>query len=524
MQNLQHRQKIGIMLAIMAAVLFTAINQIIVGIALPAIISDLGGLDYFSWIFTAYMLAACVVTVIAGRLSDVYGRKPFILTGVIVLLVGSILAGTATDVIELIIYRVIQGVGGGLILASCFTAVGDLFPTRERARWQGLLGASYGLASVLAPPMGGFISDHWHWKWVFWIFTPIGFLALILILFLYPSMEKKQKQKQKQSIDYVGAALLIITMITSLLTFSWAGRRFDWDSPEILSLLVSTIFSSILLLLTERRTEHPIIPLPLFRNSTFVISILVTFLMGASTLGSLLFMPIYLQGILGLSATSSGTIMMIMTLCLVAASVLCGQLVSRSGKYKNIAIFGLLITSIGIYLLSTLTAQTDLSTILTYLALVGVGIGIALPLFNLTIQNSVDHKNLGIATAVGQLFRQLGASIGVALMGNLMSYNMYSELAKRISHITSPQVISVTKGVINRMDIRQLSLINPGKFTELNLTSIPDAKILQEVVITIRESLNIGLSYVFIGSALPAFVAILLVIFLREIPLRITKE
>jgi hypothetical protein len=153
-----------------------------------------------------------------------------------------------------------------------------------------------------------------------------------------------------------------------------------------------------------------------------------------------------------------------------------------------------------------------------------VGIGIALPLFNLTIQNSVDHKNLGIATAVGQLFRQLGASIGVALMGNLMSYNMYSELAKRISHITSPQVISVTKGVINRMDIRQLSLINPGKFTELNLTSIPDAKILQEVVITIRESLNVGLSYVFIGSALPAFVAILLVIFLREIPLRITKE
>ena len=239
MHDLEHGKKISIMIAIMAAMLFAALNQTIVGTALPHIITDLGGLEYFSWVFTAYILAASIPAVIVGRLSDIYGRKPFILMGIAVFILGSLLSGLSENIIQLIIFRIIQGIGGGTVMATAFTAVGDLFSPRERGRWQGLLGATFGLAIVFGPTLGGYIVDNWHWKWVFWIFTPMGLIAFVMIMWLFPSVPKKHEQ----SIDYLGSALLTTTVVPMLLAFSWAGQRYEWGSVEILGLFAATFIS-----------------------------------------------------------------------------------------------------------------------------------------------------------------------------------------------------------------------------------------------------------------------------------------
>lgn len=521
MHELEHRQKISIMLAIMAAMLFSALNQTIVGTALPHIITDLGGLEYFSWVFTSYILAAAIPAVVVGRLSDIYGRKPFILWGIGIFVVGSLLSGLATDIIELIIYRIIAGVGGGMIMATSFTAVGDLFSPRERGRWQGLLGATFGLASVFGPTLGGYIVDHWHWKWVFWIFTPMGVLAFAMIVSLFPRVEKKPQQ----TIDYFGALLLSTTILPMLLAFSWAGQRYAWQSFEILGLFAISVLSLILFIMVERRARHPILPLSLFANSIFTVSNLIVFVMGASMFGALLYMPLFLQGVMGLSATVSGGMMMPMTLSLVAASIFGGQAMSRSGRYKNLAFFGLAVTTVGMYLLSTLHVDSELPVTLAYIIIVGLGLGIGMPVFNLTVQNAVDHGHLGVATATGQLFRQLGGTIGVALFGTVMSHHMHSQLQARMGQLLNPQnMAELPAEVLEHLEDSQL-LLNPGRLAELSDgLSESTRALLDQLILAMRDALNSGLSQAFLSAAIAMLVAVVLVFFLKEIPLRTTMH
>ena len=521
MHELEHSQKVSIMIAIMAAMLFSALNQTIVGTALPHIITDLGGLEYFSWVFTSYILAASIPAVVVGRLSDIYGRKPFILWGIGIFVVGSLLSGLATNIIELIIYRIIAGLGGGMIMATSFTAVGDLFPPRERGRWQGMLGATFGLASVFGPTLGGYIVDHWHWKWVFWIFTPMGVLAFAMIVSLFPRVEKKPQQ----TIDYLGAVLLSTTILPMLLAFSWAGQRYTWDSLEILGLLATSVLSLSLFIMVERRVRHPILPLSLFANSVFTVSNLIVFVMGASMFGALLYMPLFLQGVMGLSATVSGGMMMPMTLSLVVASILGGQAMSRSGRYKNLAFFGLAVTTVGMYLLSTLNVDSELPVTLAYIIIVGLGLGIGMPVFNLTVQNAVDHGHLGVATATGQLFRQLGGTIGVALFGTVMSHHMHSQLQSRMGQLLNPQnMAELPAEVLEHLEDSQL-LLNPGRLAELthNLSD-STRSLLEQLIAVMRDSLNSGLSQAFFSAAVAMLLAVVLVFFLKEIPLRTTMH
>jgi EmrB/QacA subfamily drug resistance transporter len=521
MHRLEHKQKLSIMYAIMAAMLFAALNQTTVGTALPHIITDLGGLEYFSWIFTAYILAASIPAVIVGRLSDIYGRKPFILLGIGIFIIGSVLAGLATSIVQLIVFRVIQGVGGGIIMATSFTAVGDLFPPRQRGRWQGMLGATFGLASVFGPTLGGYIVDHWHWKWVFWVFSPLGLVAFVMIMILFPSVPKKHEQK----IDYLGSALLTTTVVPLLLAFSWAGQRYAWGSLQISGLLLATAISIVLFILAEKRARHPILPLELFGNSVFTISNLIVFVMGASMFGALLYMPLFLQGVMGFSATVSGSMIMPMTLSLVAASILGGQAMSRSGKYKNLAFFGLAVTTVGMYLLSTMTMATPQTVTLAYIVIVGLGLGIGMPVFNLAVQNAVDHGHLGVATATGQLFRQLGGTIGVALMGTVMAHTMHSSLTAQLAQLISPrQQDRLPRELVSQMESPQL-LLNPGKLAELSHTLPADLQTtLGQVIVAMREALNTGLSHVFLGASAAMLLAVVLVVFLKEIPLRTTMH
>lgn len=505
----------------MASMLFSALNQTIVGTALPHIITDLGGLEYFSWIFTSYILAAAIPAVIVGRLSDIYGRKPFILAGIAIFIVGSILAGFSTDIIQLIAYRVVQGIGGGIIMATAFTVIGDLFTPRERGKWQGLMGATFGVASVFGPTMGGYIVDNWHWHWIFWVFIPIGVFAFIMIWIMLPSVEKKEGH----SIDYLGSLLLTATVIPMLLAFSWAGQRYAWDSPTIVALFFSTVVFLVLFIITERKVHSPILPLELFHNSIFTVSNIIVFIMGASMFGSLLYLPLFLQGVMGISATYSGTLIMPMTLSLVVASILGGQTITRTGRYKTLAFFGLAVTTVGMYLLSTLTATTDMGVTIAYIIIVGLGLGIGMPVFNLSVQNAVDHGHLGVATASGQLFRQLGGTIGVAVLGTVMANSMHTTLAEKLATLMSPEVLNtLPKALVAHVKDPQL-LLNPDQLSKISQHLSPEVQThVTAIIKAMRESLNAGLSDVFMGAGIAMLFAVVVAFFLREIPLRETMH
>lgn len=522
MEHLSHKEKITIMIAIIAAMFFAAVNQTIVGNALPKIISELGGLDYYSWVFTIYMLTSAITTILVGKLSDMYGRKPFIIIGIIIFSIGAFLAGTSTDIIQLISYRGIQGFGAGMIMSTAFTAVGDLFAPRERGKWQGAMSAVFGVSSVFGPTLGGYIVDNLEWKWVFWVFLPLGIVALVLIWKLFPSTEKKPGQK----VDYLGSLFLSSAIVAALLAFSWAGTKYDWDSAQILSLFAAAAVSVIIFILVERKAVSPILPLDLFKNSIFTISNIIGFVIGVSMFGGVMYVPYFIQGVLGYSATHSSFLTMSMTLGLVFASALGGQIISKTGKYKLQAIIGLCISAAGLYLLSTMTVDTSQYLLVFYLTLVGFGIGIGMTVFTLTVQNAVEQKLLGVATASSQLFRSVGGTVGVAIMGTLLNSRMQDKMASMNSAGDTNQMAASPElaGKLQSLQNPQL-LLDHEKLDGLKNTLPPEAvPFFENVIRQLQDSLSYALSGVFIFVTITMAVAILLTFFIKEIPLRSAKD
>ncbi|MFC3883372.1 MDR family MFS transporter [Bacillus songklensis] len=520
MEHLEHKRKIMIMLAIMAAMLFAALNQTIVGTALPRIIAELGGIEYFSWVFTIFMLASSITAVLVGKLSDIYGRKPFILTGIAVFSVGSLMAGFSNGMIELIIYRGVQGLGGGLIMSTAFTAVADLFSPRERGRWQGLMGSVFGLASVFGPTLGGWIVDNADWHWVFWVFLPFGVLAFILILTLFPSVEKKPGEK----VDYSGSLFLTTTIVPLLLAFSWAGSKYDWSSSQIIGLFAAAVVSLIIFILIERKAKSPVLPLHLFKNNVFTLSNLIGFIMGAGMFGAAMYIPFFIQGVIGRSATSSGLIMMPMTLSMVAASTLGGQFITKTGKYKALAITGLLIMAGGMFSLSFMDVNSSATVVILNNILIGTGLGMSFPVFTLTIQNAVDHRYLGVATASAQLFRQIGGTVGVAVMGTIMNLRMSDKIAEAGKEpgaqlAQNPQLVAQLK------DLDPQVLMDPARLASIQ-AKIPAEfqPVFERLVGMLRDSLGYALTGVYWIAAFIVLTGFVLTFFLKEIPLRQSQK
>lgn len=522
MEHLSQKEKITIMIAIIAAMFFAAVNQTIVGNALPKIISDLGGLDYYSWVFTIYMLTSAITTILVGKLSDIYGRKPFIIIGIIIFSIGAFLAGTSMDIVQLIIYRGIQGFGAGMIMSTAFTAVGDLFAPRERGKWQGAMSAVFGISSVFGPTLGGYIVDNLEWKWVFWVFLPLGIVALILIWKLFPSAEKKAGEK----VDYFGSVFLSATIVFALLGFSWAGTKYDWGSVQILSLFGATALSLLIFVLIERKAVSPILPLTLFKNSIFTISNIIGFVIGVSMFGGVMYVPYFIQGVLGYSATHSSFLTMSMTLGLVFASALGGQIISKTGKYKMQAIIGLCISAVGLYLLSTMNVDTSQYALVFYLTLVGFGIGIGMTVFTLTVQNAVDQKLLGVATASSQLFRSVGGTVGVAIMGTLLNSRMEDKMSTLSQNGDTNQMAASPElaGTMESLQNPQL-LLDHEKLDGLKNTLPKEAiPFFENVIHQLQDSLSYALSGVFIFVTITMAIAILLTFLIKEIPLRSAKD
>jgi EmrB/QacA subfamily drug resistance transporter len=518
MDYLTYQRKVTIMAAIIAAMFFASINQTIVGVALPRIIAKLGGMDYYSWIITIYFLTTTIATILVGKLSDIYGRKNFILAGIVIFMTGAFLAGTAANIFHLIIYRGIQGTGAGIIMATAFTAIGDLFSPRERGRWSGLMSAVFGMSSVLGPGLGGYIVEHLEWHWVFWIFLPLGFIAFFMIFFLFPKVERQEAQ----SIDYAGSLILTLIIISILLAFSWAGSKYPWSSPVIIGLFSFAAAALVCFLLIENRAKTPVLPLSIFRESTVTISNIISFIMNAGMMGALMYMPLYVQGVMGISPTYAGYVTMPLSLCMLATSAYAGRYMTNTGRYKKLALIGMVVMVLGMFLM---VVMDDIPVAVLSMIIFGLGLGLGMPVFMMAVQNAVDSKDLGVATASVQLFRNLGSTIGISVMGTVLTASITSKMnllvSKTSSLMNSELEPETFRGLMKLMD-PQLLLDLPKLAEIRNGLSGQALPVFDQLLETLKHALSASLSNVFLTGTVVLGIAFILTFFLKEIPLRTT--
>jgi EmrB/QacA subfamily drug resistance transporter len=524
LEDLSHKRKITIMIAIIAAMFFAAINQTIVSTAMPRIIAILGGMEYYSWVITIYMLTSTIATVIVGKLSDIYGRKPFILAGIIFFMAGAFLTGFSKDIFQLIAYRGIQGIGAGIIMASAFTAVGDLFAPRERGKWTGIMMAVFGFSSVLGPTLGGWLIDNMEWKWLFWIFLPLGVVAFFMILTLFPKVERKAAEK----IDYFGSLFLSLTITALLLGFSWAGTKYDWGSAEIIGLFSAAAVCLVIFLFIESKAKSPVLPLALFRNDIVTLSNVIGFIMNAGMMGALIYLPFFVQGVEGISPTYSGYVTMPMSIAMVVVSTVIGRWITKTGKYKRYALMGLPIMIGGMLIMAYMN-----SVWLAVVAMIvfGIGLGMGMPVFSLTVQNAVSPAQLGVATSSSQLFRNLGGTIGIAVMGTIMQSTLQTNMKEAAKDAAvSGQGFDFSK--LDPATAKELAafqnpemLLDQPKLEQLQQTLPKDIQpVITQMIETLRNALSHSLTTVFLAGTALVVVALILVFFLREIPLRTSNK
>ncbi|MFS0724074.1 MDR family MFS transporter [Paenibacillus sp. 1P07SE] len=504
------------MIAIMAAMFFAAINQTIVSTAMPRIASLLNGMDLYTWVITIYMLTSTIATVLVGKLSDIYGRKPFLLLGIIFFMIGAFLCGTAGTIGQMILYRGIQGVGGGIIMATAITAIGDLFAPRERAKWTGMMMAIFGFSSVLGPTLGGWMVDHMNWEWIFWIFLPIGFIAFAMIWRLFPKPQRNYNEK----VDYLGSLFLTTAIIPLLLGFTWAGTQYAWLSWQIIGLFAACLVSIFLFVLVERKVQSPVLPLSLFSNSVVTISNIAGFLMGAGMLGALIYLPFFVQGVEGISPTYSGYVTMPMSIAMIVLSALTGRWMTKSGKYKRFALLGMAIMTVGMVIMAYMD---NIPVAIVSMIVFGIGLGLGMPVFTLAAQNAVSPSELGVVTASSQLFRNLGSTIGIAVMGSIMISRMAHNISAAMSNAGASNPAAADPEVMQQLQpFMDPQLLTNQPELERLTASLPDElqSVAMQMVGMMRGALSDALTTVFLTGAGLLVVAFILVVFMREIPLR----
>jgi len=406
---------------LMVTLLLAALDQTIVATALPRIVGDLGGLSSYSWVFTAYMLATTVTVPLYGKLGDVYGRRPLFFVSIGLFLAGSALCGVAWGMPELIVFRALQGFGAGGLFPLSLAVVGSIIPPRDRGRYQGLIGGVFAAASIAGPAVGGFLVDNASWRWVFYVNLPVGGLALVVI---YLTMPKRAAPRREHSIDWVGAAALAAGTTGLLLGLVWGGRQYAWSSGHVVGALVGAGVSLAAFGWIERRAREPILPFDLLRNQTVWASIVCVALVGMAMFGTIAFVPLFVQGVIGTSATSSGVVLTPLMLGAVTTSFVSGQIVSRIGRYRPNTIIGPIVLGIGMLLLSRMGPGTTNGVAARNMVIAGIGLGAMMQMFVLSVQNSVPIRAMGSATALTQFGRSIGATLGVTLMGVIVNQGL----------------------------------------------------------------------------------------------------
>src|SRR5437660_5332591 len=421
----------------MLALLLAALDQTIVGTAIPRIVADLNGLDRLAWVTTAYLVTSTTMTPIAGKLGDLFGRKPFLLAGRIGFVAASALCGLSQNMTELIVARGVQGIFGGILFATVFTVIGDLFPPDQRGRLAGLFGAVFGLSSIVGPTTGGFITDHWSWRWVFEVNIPVGIIAVIVVLVGLPYVRSKASWRD---IDFWGALTLAAGVVPLLIALS-ITRDHAWTSPEVVGLLALAAAMLAAFVFVEGRVKQPIVPLELFKNTTFTVSMIVGFLTAFGMFGSILFTPLVFQGVLGISATNSGALITPMMFGMLAPRTLTGFAMRRIKYYRFLGTLGVAVMIVGMYLLSLISPTTPEWRVVAALIVVGLGLGTTFPLYLTAVQVALPRKHMGVASSQIQFWRNLGGTVGSSILGAVLANRLPGYLNTRVTRLHLPPAL-----------------------------------------------------------------------------------
>ncbi len=491
-----------IFVGLMLGMLVAAAGQTIISPAMPVIVADLGGIDYYAWVATSTLLVSAVTIPIAGKLADVYGRRAFFLGGLVVFIVASVLAGTAQGFWWLVGARAVQGLGMGTVIPLSQTIIGDIISARERGKYMGYLGAVFGLASVAGPLAGGWITDNFSWRWLFFINVPFAVVAIIFVVIFFhlPHTPKKH------SLDYVGFVTLGLGLSVLLLATSWGGTQYPWLSWQILSLFAGGGLFLAAFAANESRAKEPVVPLGLLKNSVFTLSNLSNAAIAMTMFGAIFFIPIYAQGVIGISVTNSGLVLIPLTASMILTSILVGRLITRTGRYKAFLVAGPLVMGIGYYLLTRLHYGSTQTYLTISMIVVGLGLGAVLQTYMLVVQNATSRQELGPATSLTQLSRSLGATLGTAIFGTVMTSGLSREIPKYLPPGAATgegaQKLSGGSGVG--------AVLDPGTFANL-----PPA-----IVTGIREGLAAALHPVFLAGIPIIAAAFVATLFIKELPLR----
>jgi EmrB/QacA subfamily drug resistance transporter len=498
---------------LMLALFLVSLDQTVVGTALPKIVAELNGFEHYAWVTTAYLLASTSMIPVIGKLGDVYGRKWFIVSGIVVFLIGSALSGAAWGMTELILFRGMQGLGAGMIFSNVFTSVADIFPDpTNRAKYQGVFSGVFALSSVVGPTLGGWITDNLDWRWIFYVNVPLGVFSLFALPFVLPQSGRRRRVR----IDYLGATTITASVVALLLALSWVGQGGAWDARRVVA---GFIVSGILLgafVPIELRAVEPVIPLSLFRSRVFTSASLLMFCVGIGMFGIILYTPLFVQGVLGKTATGSGTVLTPLVLSMAVVSAVGGQIIARVRRIKPFTLLGTFVMTCGVYLLTTLDTSSTQGTVALYLAVTGLGLGWIMPTTNLAVQSTVDRRLLGVATSATQFMRSIGATVGTAVIGSIVTKGYAEGLVanappqapeRLVSALANPQAL-VSEGAREALT-RAASALPGGE------------RLVGQVIQTARESLSNSIHHGFVFILIASGFTIVAALLMKNVRLEV---
>ncbi|MEU2554267.1 MDR family MFS transporter [Streptomyces sp. NPDC013313] len=482
-----------VLLALMIAMMLAMLDNMIVGTAMPTIVGELGGLEHLSWVVTGYTLATAAATPIWGKLGDMFGRKATFLSSIVIFLIGSALSGMAQDMGQLIGFRAVQGLGAGGLMVGVMAIIGDLIPPRERGKYQGMMAGVMALAMIGGPLVGGTITDNWGWRWSFYINLPLGAVALALV----SAVLHLPKKRSKAGIDYLGVVLLTVGITSIVLVTTWGGTEYAWTSARIMELIGIGVAALVGFVFWQTRAAEPVLPLHIFRSGNFTLMSVIGFVTGFVMFGATLFLPLYQQAVQGASATNSGLLLLPMLGAMLVTSMVAGRITTNSGRYKVFPIVGGVLMVVGLYLLSLMDTGTTRLTSGIYMAVLGAGMGCLMQITMLVAQNSVEMKDMGVASSSTTLFRTLGSSFGVAVMGALFNHKVQDVMAEKAGALGSKMT---------------------ERSAQLDAASL--AKLPAQAREAYQHAVSAGTHSAFLLGAVIAVLVLIAALFVKEVPLK----
>ena len=519
--ELDPRAKLEILGAILLALFLFALDQTVVGTALPVIVTDLHGNDLYVWVVTIYLLTSTISGPIYGKLSDLFGRRPIIIFAVSLFLIASVLSGLSQSMEQLILFRGLQGLGGGAIFPVALAVVADLYTPSERGKYLGLFGAVFGVSFLIGPAIGGLITDTVGWHWIFFVNVPIGLISLVIISRLLPAIKRPDAAR---NIDYLGAAVFAAAISLILIGLTNKGTG-EWTDPAVGGLILAGLLITAVFIWIESRAADPIVPLGLFRIRNFSVSVTAMFFAAFGFFGAVIFLPRWLQTVGGASATISGYNLLPLVGGLIVSATMSGQIVARTGKYKILMFVSLVMLAVGLVLMTNLTAETPRPVLWFWMVIAGLGIGPSFAVFTLVVQNSVNAARIGVATASLTFFQQIGGTIGLTLAGSLLATRLVSEIPKQLVAAGVPQ--QVVDGFAGGGGV---DLTGTGDLGQRILASVPPAQqpqiapLIPAIVHAIYEAFSVAIAATFWVGVVGAVIAVIAVAFMHEEPMRATFD